>query len=151
MLVIFLLFKCLVQTHGSYHKGNRARYKIFRHNSLQGRWRLAYAVNTEEELPLKKSTSIISYIRTQSNSGVRTAGAGSPSAHPKFWFVKNLGKVSKNVGKLRHFLTILMKLYVSVIECININLLFNRKYIKYIYNQRIVFSNLVFLFVRVDK
>jgi len=48
----------------------------------------------------------------------------------KFWFVKNLAKTSKNLPKkFRHFLPILIKLYL-VIQSINKSILRRRKNIK---------------------
>ena len=43
-------------------------------------------------------------------------------------FVNNLGRISKNLGKeASTFLTIIMKLYLLVTECINKSLLCHRK------------------------
>jgi len=63
---------------------------------------------------------------------------------PKSFDLANIWAKSQKIlaNKIPHFLTILMKLYFLVIECINKSLC-GRKHSKYVYNQQTVSSNFV--------
>jgi len=52
---------------------------------------------------------------------VQELGVQGVKVHPqRSWFIKNVGKISKSVGKeASTFLTLLMKLYFFFIECTN--------------------------------